>query len=99
MSPTSNGLTIAFVVFTVLTVVGHFLAGLDAENDERWARGAELASAGEYLRSGVYLSSLLENWESEFLQMGLFVLLTVWAMPPALVVCLTAAGGVALAFL
>jgi hypothetical protein len=31
-----------------------------------------------YLVSGAFLSSLFENWESEFLQMGLYVLLTVW---------------------
>jgi hypothetical protein len=31
----------------------------------------------QYLGSGAFLSSLFENWESEFLQMALFVLLTV----------------------
>ena len=31
-----------------------------------------------YLTSGHFGETLMENWESEFLQMGLFVLLTVW---------------------
>ncbi len=32
----------------------------------------------EYLRSGHFLEATFENWESEFLQMGLYVLLTIW---------------------
>jgi len=31
-----------------------------------------------YLGSGHFLSATFENWESEFLQMGMYVLLTVW---------------------
>jgi hypothetical protein len=38
---------------------------------------AEL-SAGQYFGSGHFLEATFENWESEFLQMGLYVLLTVW---------------------
>jgi len=30
-----------------------------------------------YLHSGHFLSATFENWESEFLQMGMYVLLTV----------------------
>ena len=33
---------------------------------------------GECLRSGHFLEATFENWESEFLQMGLYVLLTIW---------------------
>src|SRR5688500_2209864 len=32
----------------------------------------------QYLGSGHFLEPTFENWESEFLQMGLYVLLTVW---------------------
>ena len=31
----------------------------------------------DYLRSGHFVSATFENWESEFLQMGMYVLLTV----------------------
>lgn len=33
---------------------------------------------GHYLSSGGFVESVLENWESEFLQMALYVVLTVW---------------------
>jgi hypothetical protein len=33
---------------------------------------------GQYLTSGHFIEAIFENWESEFLQMGLFILLTVF---------------------
>ncbi len=35
-------------------------------------------TAKEYLSSGHFISATFENWESEFLQMSMYVLLTVW---------------------
>ncbi len=35
-------------------------------------------SFGSYLRSGHFVEATFENWESEFLQMGAYVLLTVF---------------------
>jgi hypothetical protein len=32
----------------------------------------------EYLRTGAFLESVFENWESEFLQMATFVVATIW---------------------
>ena len=34
-------------------------------------------SAGQYFHSGHFLEATFENWENEFLQMALYVLLTV----------------------
>lgn len=33
---------------------------------------------GQYLVSGAYIEAVFENWESEFLQMGMYVVLTVF---------------------
>jgi hypothetical protein len=48
-----------------------------------WAHNAQLAdhgvaamSLGAYLESGAWWEALFENWESEFLQMGVFIVLT-----------------------
>ena len=38
--------------------------------------GQPSATFGQYLRTGHFWEAVTENWESEFLQMGLFVLLT-----------------------
>ncbi len=63
-----------FVTF----VLGMTATGLKAYNQELSEHGARAIALGAYLRSGHFLEALFENWESEFLQMGMFVLLTVW---------------------
>jgi hypothetical protein len=52
-------------------VVGHA-----AYNDEAREHGAAALSLADYLASGDFLEALFENWESEFLQMAVFVVLT-----------------------
>jgi len=45
---------------------------------DEWAdQGAAPVTLAHYLHSGHFLSATFENWESEFLQMGMYVLLTV----------------------
>lgn len=66
-----------FVGLTLASLMGHALSGQAAENHERLADGFAPLALADYLGSGAFLSSLFENWESEFLQMMLFVLLTV----------------------
>jgi hypothetical protein len=59
-------------------LVGHALSGLADENEERRAHGRTPIALGTYVTGGSFLESVFENWESEFFQMGLFVLLTVF---------------------
>lgn len=73
-----NGLTVAFTGLMVLSLLGHAWNGLHFSNQQRAEHGASPQVMSQYLHGGEFLSSLFENWESEFLQMGLFVLLTVW---------------------
>ncbi len=73
----ANGLSLAFIALTLLSLLGHFLSGWAADNGERSDHGLPPLGCGEYMGSGMFLSSLFENWESEFLQMGLFVVLSV----------------------
>ena len=73
-----NSLTLEFAVRMVVSLVGLALTGAAQENAERASHGLPPETVGEYLGSGSFQSTLFENWESEFLQMGLFVLLTVW---------------------
>ncbi len=57
---------------------GQFVAGWKDHNQERLEHQRPQLSAGEYFTSGHFVSATFENWESEFLQMGIYVLLTVW---------------------
>jgi Domain of unknown function (DUF6766) len=71
-----NALTLAMLGLFVPALAGQFLAGWSVYNDERGEHGSEPVSALEYVTSPHFGEAVFENWESEFLQMGIFVLLT-----------------------
>lgn len=73
-----NGLSLAFAGLSLVTVIGHAIAGFAVDRAERIDHHDQIISFLAYLGSGAFLSSLLENWESEFLQVALFVFLTVF---------------------
>ena len=73
-----NSLSIvAFSVF-LLCVMGQAISGRSEYNDSQREHGQPAVGMVEYLGSGHFAESVFENWESEFLQMGAFVLLTVF---------------------
>jgi membrane protein implicated in regulation of membrane protease activity len=72
----NNGLTIVLLVATVITLLGMLMTGLSVYNDDLTKHGAQAVEVGEYLTTGHFLSALFENWESEFLQMSAYVVLT-----------------------
>lgn len=71
-----NGLTIMLMALFVASVAGMAWTGWHADNQERIIHGATPELFAEYLSSGSFLSTLFENWESEFLQMASYVVLT-----------------------
>jgi hypothetical protein len=73
-----NGLLIVFLSFTVITLIAQSYFGWQVNNEERMEKGLEVYDYLRYLGSGHFLQSTFENWESEFLQMGLYVFLTVF---------------------
>ena len=72
-----NGLSIVVMVFMLGSLVGQAITGHDVHNQELSELGGSRLSLREYLASGHFVSATFENWESEFLQMGMYVLLTV----------------------
>ncbi|KQZ57507.1 MULTISPECIES: DUF6766 family protein [unclassified Lysobacter] len=68
---------VLFAIFAVF-LWGQILAGHASWNDELLTHGYSPVTLAAYLRSGHFISATFENWESEFLQMGMYVLLTVW---------------------
>ena len=71
-----NGLTTVLVAMFLLTALGMIWSGHSAYNEELREHGSEALGIMRYLRSGDFLSALFENWESEFLQMSAYVILT-----------------------
>ncbi|WP_420153647.1 DUF6766 family protein [Siphonobacter sp.] len=72
-----NGLSLILVLVTLLTLLAHLLTGWQDLNNERQDFGQNPLTLGQYFGSGHCIDSVFENWESEFLQMALYVLLTV----------------------
>ena len=64
--------------FLVFWVGGQSVAGMRAYNEEQRSHGEPTADYWEYVTSAHFGEATFENWESEFLQMGAYVLLTVW---------------------
>jgi hypothetical protein len=72
-----NSLSLVMFGAFVLILCGQIVVGLRVSNDDRMAHGQAAQALAEYLGSGHFIEAVFENWESEFLQMGAFVLLTV----------------------
>ena len=73
-----NGLFLAMTLAFLACLGGMMLAGWQTENETRATLHEPLLKLGEYLATGHFRSALFENWESEFLQMAMYVVLTVW---------------------
>jgi hypothetical protein len=61
----------------LLCLFGHSLAGYSAYNDDQRAHQQAPLHYARYLLSSHFWASVFENWESEFLQMAVYVLATV----------------------
>jgi len=69
---------VTFGAFVVIWLGGQTWTGHRSFNEEQRAHGEPTVSFSEYLTQAHFGEATLENWESEFLQMGVYVLLTAW---------------------
>ena len=72
-----NGLSIVVLLCMLASLVGQVISGRLVYNAELEKEGGQPLSIARYLESGHFVSATFENWESEFLQMGMYVLLSV----------------------
>jgi hypothetical protein len=73
-----NGLGIVTLVVFLVIWFGQSVTGHHVFNDDQREHHEHTVSYGDYLRTAHFGEATFENWESEFLQMGGYVLLTVW---------------------
>lgn len=71
-----NGLTIATVALFLGSLLGQIVTGRLAYNEDAVEHGRAAVSLATYLQTGHFVEAIFENWESEFLQMAIFVVLT-----------------------
>ena len=74
----NNSLSIVLVGLFAVTMVGQALTGWFDRNQDALEHGGAAIGFTDYLASGHFWEATGENWESEFLQMAAFVLLTVF---------------------
>jgi len=72
----NNGLTIVLLLLFAGSIAGQWLAGWHVALEDAARHGQSGMTLLSYTRSPEFLSSVFENWESEFLQMSAYVILT-----------------------
>src|SRR5690348_1283631 len=73
-----NGLVITFLLLAAVCLYAQFNEGWKEYNDFLSEHGRLSVNRSTYLTSGHFIQATFENWESEFLQMFLFVILTIF---------------------
>jgi hypothetical protein len=73
-----NSLGLVFGLLFLAALVGQAFAGLADYNDQQRTAGLEPVSLGRYVTSASFGADVAENWQSEYLQFFLFVMVTVW---------------------
>ncbi|KNX38719.1 DUF6766 family protein [Luteipulveratus halotolerans] len=73
-----SSLTLAFLGFFLLALVGQALVGHAAYNQSEALQGGAQVSLGDYLTGPDFAVDVAENWQSEYLQFFLLIVLTVW---------------------
>jgi len=71
-----NGLSMVVLGLFAIFLAGQTLTGWCDYNQDRQTRHEPRVNLLAYVTTGAYGEAVFENWESEFLQMGIYVILT-----------------------
>jgi hypothetical protein len=72
----NNGLSLAMMALFVVCWTGQSLSGWHQLREEQREHHQPETTYRDYLGSGDFLEATFENWESEFLQMAAFLILS-----------------------
>jgi hypothetical protein len=75
-----NSMSIVFLLMFLAALFGQAIAGHAEFNEVAQSHGDPTISLGRYVVSSEFGSAVMENWQSEYLQFTLFILLTVWLL-------------------
>jgi hypothetical protein len=73
-----HGLLLANLALFLIFIGGMALTGHQVYNSDQMEHGSRPISFARYLGTGAFVEATFENWESEFLQMGMYVVLTAY---------------------
>ena len=74
----NNNLSIVLLLLFLVSLVGHAISGWKTYNEDQRQHGQAEVTLTTFLASSEFGETVFENWESEFLQMGFYVILTVF---------------------
>jgi hypothetical protein len=74
----NNALSLVFGMLFLISLLGQAWAGWAQFNDQQRAEGLGRITLGEYLTSADFAVDVTENWQSEYLQFLVFVVLAIW---------------------
>jgi hypothetical protein len=75
-----NSLGLVFGLLFLLALAGQATAGRADFNQQQLTDGLSPVSLGRYLTSADFAVNVAENWQSEYLQFFLYIVLTVWLL-------------------
>ena len=73
-----NSLSLIFGLLFLAAVIGQSVAGWKEFNSHQLAEGLAQLSFRQYVSSADFAVDVSENWQSEYLQFLLYIVLTVW---------------------
>ncbi len=73
-----HGLLLVNLALFVIFIGGMAISGARVYNSEQMEHGSSPVGFADYLATGDFVEATFENWESEFLQMGMYVVLTIF---------------------
>jgi len=73
-----HGLSLVLLALFAASMIGQTLTGWYAYNEDQRTHQQSAVTLPDYLATGHFGEATFENWESEFLQMACYVLLTAW---------------------
>ena len=73
-----NGLTLFFTALFAVCLIAQALVGHTDYNNDELAHGGEPIGLGAFVTSSAFWVDVMENWQSEYLQFTMFILVTVW---------------------
>src|SRR5215210_4384261 len=74
----NNGLSIVLFLLFFFSLAGQSITGWHEYNEDQQEHRQPTIGYGEYLATGHFVEATFENWESEFLQMAAYVVLTIF---------------------
>jgi len=74
----NNGLSVVMLALFLFSLLGQSIMGFHEYNQDQEEHRQPTVSYAEYHTTGHFVEAVFENWESEFLQMASYVLLTAY---------------------